>query len=76
METTIKIHEYAIPVGAQFYSATPRGTPQMWYKWETGTFNDGTPYKGLCYLSFAGIWMGSGERDPERYVAERLISIN
>lgn len=46
---------------AQFYTTMKDGiTPQMFYKYETIYFNDGTNKNVLCYLSFANIWMGSG----------------
>ena len=64
--------------GATHYTTMKDGkTPQMYYKYVTIYFNDGTYADWLHYLSFCNIWMGSGlvrEYTPAE-LDSRLIKI-
>lgn len=59
--------------GATHYLTMKDGvTPQMYYKWVYTQMNDGSIGSGLCYLSFANIWMGS-DRNNNEIPTEGLI---
>ena len=59
---------------AQYYTVMrDKKTPQMYYKFETIHFNDGTNKNVLCYLSFDNIWMGSGL--TKEYTRKELTDI-
>lgn len=65
-----------IPEGATLFLPAPDGSPQLFYRWNETTFNDGSKGRGLSYFSpHSRMWRGSNERDPVRYAAEHLKPI-
>ena len=58
---------------ATHYLPNPDGSIGLFYKWSYAKMNDGTIGKGLAYLSTCGGgWMGSSERNPEKFFSEKL----
>lgn len=63
------------PKTAQYFLENPDGSIALFYRIDIGTFNDGSSYEHLQYLSSFGVWMGTMERDPEKFIKDKLIKI-
>lgn len=66
-------------IGAQFYlpvnQTTKRDVPALYYRTKPVQFSDGSTGFSLEYYSSFNIWMGTNENDREKFMKERLISI-
>jgi hypothetical protein len=61
--------------GAQYYQTMKDGvTPQMFYRWKTVKYNDGTTGEVFQYLTSFDNWHNSSEKNPEEFV-KKLVKL-
>jgi len=65
-----KIQAKNKPKEADFCTLNPNGTIALFYRIQTVCYSDGSIGEHLQYLSFANIWMGSCERDWQKFLSQ------